>query len=101
VVSSTDKGYRFPREIIAHCMWLYHRFSLPFRDIELLMAKRGIEVTCRQPAPSTPGSGPSTPGSGPSSPAGLGGEHLVRATNGISTKCPPRSVKSESACGGR
>ena len=94
MVSSTDKGYRFPREIIAHCMWLYHRFSLPFRDIELLMAKRGIEVTCRQSAPSTPGSGPS-------SPAGLGGEHLVRATNGISTKCPPRSVESESTCGGR
>ncbi|WP_411194441.1 IS6 family transposase [Rhodococcus erythropolis] len=43
-MSSTYKGYRFPREIIAHCVWLYHRFTLSFRDIELLMAERGIEV---------------------------------------------------------
>ena len=44
-VSSMYKGYRFPREIISHCVWLYHRFTLSFRDIELLMAERGIEVT--------------------------------------------------------
>ena len=43
--SSRHKGYRFPREIIAHCVWLYHRFTLAFREIELLMAARGIEVT--------------------------------------------------------
>ena len=39
------KGYRFPREIISHCVWLYHRFTLSFREIELLMAERGIEVS--------------------------------------------------------
>ena len=39
------KGYRFPREIIAHCVWLYHRFTLSFREIELMMAARGIEVS--------------------------------------------------------
>ena len=44
-MSSTYKGFRFPREIIAHCVWLYHRFTLSFRDIELLMAERGVEVT--------------------------------------------------------
>ncbi|MDV6278009.1 IS6 family transposase [Rhodococcus erythropolis] len=44
-VSSTYKGYRFPREIISHCVWLYHRFPLSFREIELLMDARGIEVS--------------------------------------------------------
>jgi putative transposase len=39
------KGFRFPREIISHCVWLYHRFTLSFREIELLMLARGIEVT--------------------------------------------------------
>ncbi|MDV6278130.1 IS6 family transposase [Rhodococcus erythropolis] len=44
-VSSTYKGFRFPREVISHCVWLYHRFTLSLREIELLMAERGIEVT--------------------------------------------------------
>lgn len=44
-MSSTYKGFRFPREIIDHCGWLYRRFTLSFRDIELLMAVRGVEVT--------------------------------------------------------
>ncbi|MDV6212647.1 IS6 family transposase [Rhodococcus erythropolis] len=39
------KGFRFPREIISHCVWLYHRFTLSLREIELLMAARGIEVS--------------------------------------------------------
>jgi putative transposase len=39
------RGYRFPREIISHGVWLYHRFSLSFRDVEELLAKRGIIVT--------------------------------------------------------
>jgi len=38
-------GYRFPRDIIAHAVWLYHRFSLSFRDVEDLLAERGITVT--------------------------------------------------------
>jgi putative transposase len=36
---------RFPPEIIGHGVWLYHRFSLSFRDVEELLAKRGIIVT--------------------------------------------------------
>jgi putative transposase len=39
------RGYRFPREIISHGVWLYHRFSLSFRDVEELLAKRGIIVS--------------------------------------------------------
>jgi putative transposase len=38
-------GYRFPPEIISHTVWLYHRFSLSFRDVEDLLAERGITVT--------------------------------------------------------
>ena len=39
------RGYRFPSEIIAHAVWVYHRFGLSFRDVEDLLAERGITVT--------------------------------------------------------
>jgi putative transposase len=39
------KGFRFPPEIISHTVWLYFRFSLSFRDVEELLAQRGIVVT--------------------------------------------------------
>ena len=38
-------GYRFPPEIISHAVWLYHRFCLSFRDVEDLLAERGILVS--------------------------------------------------------
>ena len=38
-------GYRFPPEMISHAVWLYVRFSLSFRDVEELLAPRGIIVT--------------------------------------------------------
>jgi putative transposase len=38
-------GYRFPAEIISHAVWLYHVFSLSLRDVELILAERGIRVT--------------------------------------------------------
>ncbi len=37
--------HRFPAEIINHAVWLYHLFSLSLRDIELILAERGIVVT--------------------------------------------------------
>src|SRR6267142_717200 len=36
---------RFPAEIISHCVWLYFRFCLSYRDVEELMAERGITLT--------------------------------------------------------
>jgi putative transposase len=39
------KGFRYPVEIIAHCVWLYHRFPLSFREIEEMMLARGIIVS--------------------------------------------------------
>ena len=38
-------GYRFPPEIIQHAIWLYVRFTLTFRDVEDLLAERGILVS--------------------------------------------------------
>ena len=38
-------GYRFPPEIISHAVWLYHRFCLSFRDVEDLLAERGVKVS--------------------------------------------------------
>ncbi len=38
-------GYRFPAEVIRHAVWLYHIFSLSFRDVELLLAERGVVVS--------------------------------------------------------
>jgi hypothetical protein len=38
-------GYRFPPEIIQRAIWLYLRFTLSFRDVEDLLAERGILVS--------------------------------------------------------
>ena len=43
--SSLYKRHRFPSEIIQYVVWLYHRFNLSSRDIEDLMAERGIAVS--------------------------------------------------------
>jgi putative transposase len=39
------KGYRFPPEIIQQAIWLYLRFALSFRDVEDLLAERGIRLS--------------------------------------------------------
>ena len=38
-------GSRFPPAIISHAVWLYHRFGVSFRDVEDLLAQRGITVS--------------------------------------------------------
>ena len=43
--SSLYRRHRFPGEIINYCVWLYYRFSLSYRDIEELMAQRGVRVS--------------------------------------------------------
>ena len=43
--SKMYKRYRFPAEIIQYAVWLYHRFNLSHRDIEDLLAERGISVS--------------------------------------------------------
>ncbi len=39
------RGFRFPKAIIQHAIWLYLRFTLSLRDVEELLAERGIVVT--------------------------------------------------------
>ena len=39
------KRHRFPGEIISHSVWLYYRFSLSYRDVEALMAERGVTLS--------------------------------------------------------
>ncbi len=43
--SNIYKRYRFPSVIIQYAVWLYYRFNLSHRDIEDLLAERGINVT--------------------------------------------------------
>ena len=38
-------GYRFPLAVIGYAVWLYHRFTLSYRDVEELLLERGICVT--------------------------------------------------------
>jgi putative transposase len=38
-------GHRYPIEIISHAVWLYFRFPLSFRDVEEILAYRGVIVT--------------------------------------------------------
>ena len=38
------KRHRFPADVIRHAVWLYFRFNLSFRDVEELLAQRGVYV---------------------------------------------------------
>ena len=42
---NTYKRHRFPLDIISYAVWLYYRFNLSHRDIEDLLAERGIAVS--------------------------------------------------------
>ncbi|MEV6957463.1 IS6 family transposase [Streptomyces sp. NPDC051183] len=39
------KNHRYPVEIISHCVWLYFRFPLSFREVEEMMLERGVIVS--------------------------------------------------------
>jgi len=43
-LSSAPAGYRFPREVIAVAVRWYLRYGLSYRDVEELLAERGVEV---------------------------------------------------------
>jgi len=44
-VAPSYKGFRYPVEIISHCVWLYYRFPLSFREVGEMMLERGVVVT--------------------------------------------------------
>jgi putative transposase len=39
------KRHRFPLDVIRHAVWLHFRFTLSIRDVEELLAQRGVEVS--------------------------------------------------------
>ena len=39
------RGFRYSAEIISHCVWLYHRFPLSFREVQEMMLARGVVVS--------------------------------------------------------
>ena len=43
--SNIYAGYRYSAQIISHAVWLYHRFTLSFREFEELLAARSIVVS--------------------------------------------------------
>ncbi|MEU0837836.1 IS6 family transposase [Streptomyces sp. NPDC005969] len=45
VASPSCKGHRYPVEVIAHCVWLYFRFPLSFREVGELMLQHGAIVS--------------------------------------------------------
>ena len=45
IPASRYHRHRFPAEIISHCVWLYFRFALSFRDVEEMLAMRGVVLT--------------------------------------------------------
>ena len=45
LTTNPDKRHHFPAEIISHRVWLYFRLCLSYRDVEELMAGRGVTLT--------------------------------------------------------
>lgn len=39
------KSFRFPRDIVAYVVWVYHRFMLSTADVEELLAERGVIIS--------------------------------------------------------
>jgi transposase-like protein len=39
------RRHRFPPSIIQHAIWLYLRFTLSYRDVEDLLAERGLDIS--------------------------------------------------------
>jgi putative transposase len=43
--SISYKRHRFPADVIRQAVWLYFRFTMSLRDVEDLLAERGIDVS--------------------------------------------------------
>ncbi len=92
-MESLYRGHRFPPEIIGYAVWLCHRFTLSLRDVEDLLAERGINVSYRRFAT----------GAASSAPPLLGlcdGKGADLAMSGLWTKFSSRSADSSTIFGG-
>ena len=45
MTSPCYSGYRFPSDIIQRAIWLYLRFTLSYRDVQELLAERGLDLS--------------------------------------------------------
>jgi putative transposase len=45
MTSLSFKRHRFPPDMVCHAIWLYARFTLSFRDVEEMLAERGMDVS--------------------------------------------------------
>ena len=45
MTSLSYRGHRFSAPIIQHAVWLYLRFTLSYRDVEELLAERGLDLS--------------------------------------------------------
>src|SRR5437016_1731078 len=45
MVEISYRRHRFPPAIIQHAVWLYLRFTLSYRDVEELLAERGLDIS--------------------------------------------------------
>jgi hypothetical protein len=93
-MKSAYRGHRFPPEIISRAIWLYHRFTLSFRDVEDLLAERGITVSSEAIDPGASSLDRSMLGLCAGNRVGLG-------TSGMSMKCSLRFKEYATACGGQ
>src|SRR5215208_6493696 len=77
--------HQFPPEVIRHAVWLYLRFTLSYRDVEELLAERGLEISYETVRRWVLKFDPRSPGTC----VGCG---LVQALNGTSTKIGGRRL---------
>src|SRR4051794_22536668 len=84
--------HRFPPAVIQHAIWLYLRFTLSYRDVEELLAERGLEVSYETVRRWVLKFGPGIARS-------CGGPARARATDGTSTRWSSGSPESGCTCG--
>ena len=45
MAENSNRRHRFPPVVIQHAVWLYLRFTLSYRDVEDLLAERGLDIS--------------------------------------------------------
>src|ERR1700745_2794308 len=94
MVKISYRRHRFPPAIIQHAIWLYLRFTLSYRDVEELLAERGLDIsyeTVRRWVLKV----------GPAIARRLRRHRPRRAIAGILTRWSSGSPESGCICGGR
>lgn len=88
------KRHRFPAAIIQHAAWVYHRFNLSHRDIENLLAERGIDVSyARSHRPFTPPKRRARTSSIPRDSRALACEFVADAQRVLATQLGPPRIR--------